>query len=180
MKFQSIILSIFILLTANVCYSQSQAIHNIYFTLPEIALLDIEPNTRNIIFEFKSPDEPGDKLTRVKGETKWLNYTSALSLGGSPKVITAHLENSKGIPGLTIELTVSKYSGNGRGVLGTPAGTIKLSSAAQKIIYGIGGCFTGDGTNRGHEIEYNAYIHDYSIFEIPTTTTMEVVFTITN
>lgn len=180
MKYQTIVLFIFISWTANVCFAQTQSMHNVYFTLPEIALLDIEPNTNDIILEFDAPTEPGNKLTPVRGDTKWLNYTAALALGGTPKIITAQVLASTNIPGLTVELIISSYNGNGKGVFGTSVGTINLSTTAQTIISRIGGCFTNNGANNGHKIEYNASIDDYSVFEIPVTPSMDVIFTISN
>ena len=180
MKFQSIVLFIFLLCTANIYFSQTQSTNNVYFTIPEIAILNIEPNTNDIILEFEAPTDPGDELTPIGGDTKWLNYTATLALGGTPKIITAQVSASTNIPGLKIELIISKYSGNGKGVFGTSVGTINLSPTAQTIISGIGGCFTRNGANRGHEIEYNASIDDYSIFEIPVTPSMDVIYTISN
>ncbi len=180
MKYKSIIFIIFISSTSNFCFSQTQSTDNVYFTLPEIALLNIEPNTNDIILEFEAPTEPGDELIPTGADTKWLNYTATLALGGTPKVVTAQVSSVTNIPGLTIELTISGYSGNGRGVFGTSVGTINLTTTAQTIITGIGGCFTRNGVNRGHEIEYNASISDYSVFENPVEPSMDVVFTISN
>ncbi len=180
MKYKSIVLFIFFLWTVNVCFAQTQSMQNIYFTLPVIALLDIEPNTNDIILEFDAPSEPGNELTPVGGDTKWLNYTTTLARGGTPKNITAQVSASTNISGLTISIIISSYNGRGRGVFGTSVGTINLSTTAQTIISGIGGCFTNNGANNGHEIEYSASIDDYSVFELPVTRNMDVIYTISN
>jgi len=180
MKFQTILLILFTSVMVNIGFSQTQSMHNVYFNLPEIALLDIEPNTNDIILEFDAPAEPGNELTPIAGDTKWINYTATLALAGTPKIITAQIASSTNIPGLNIELVVSSYNGNGKGVLGTSVGSINLSTTAQTIISGIGGCFTRSGANKGHEVEYNATISDYSIFEVPTTPNMEIIYTIGN
>ena len=180
MKYKEIISIILISWTVNISFSQTQSMNNVYLTLPEIALLDIEPNTNDIILEFDAPTEAGDQLISVGGDTKWLNYTSTVTNGGISKIITAQISGSTHIPGLKIELFVSNYQGKGKGVFGTSVGTINLSTTAQTIISGIGGCYTRNGANRGHEIEYNASIDDYSVFEIPLTLSMDVIFTISN
>jgi hypothetical protein len=164
----------------NNLFAQSQATHNNYFTIPEIALIDIEPNTSDIELKFDSPKEPGDKLKSVQGKTKWINYTSTQSITGTYKVITAQISKETTIPGLSITLAISSYQGRGEGDLGSSVGKINLSTTAQTIISGIGGCYTESGKNNGHEIEYYAQITDYSVFEIPKNTSMDIIFTITN
>lgn len=161
-------------------YSQTQSLHNVYFNIPEYALLDIEPNTSEITLEFEAPTEPGEQLESITGNTKWINYTSTQFIGGTPKIITAQIANGTSIPGMSLELTTSSYNGNGKGDLGMSAGSVTLTPTAKTIISGIGGCYTSDGVNSGHEIEYKAEITDYSLFEIPTTTSMDILFTIGN
>jgi len=171
---------VLLLILINIGYSQTQMTHNNYITIPEIALLDIEPNTSDIILEFEAPSEPGTQLVSVEGTTKWINYTCTQSIAGIPKEITAQIASSNAIPGLTIELAVSQYNGNGDGTLGTSLGTVNLTTTAQTIISGIGGCYTKTGVNSGHELEYRAIIDDYSIFEIPATPSMDIIYTFTN
>lgn len=160
--------------------AQTQAAHNNYITLPEIALLDIEPNTSDIILEFEAPSSPGEQLVAVEGSSKWINYTATKSIGGSNKNITAQISSDSNIPGLSVDLSVSSYQGSGKGDLGNSVGRITLSTTAQTIINGIGGCYTRTGNNRGHKIDYSAEITDYSLFEVPSSSSMEIIFTLTN
>ena len=160
--------------------AQTQAAHNNYITLPEIALLDIEPNTNAVILEFEAPANPGQQLVAVEGSSKWINYTATQSIGGSYKEITAQISSNVKFPGLSIQLVVSKYQGNGKGDFGDPVGRINLSTIAQTIIKGIGGCYTRSGNKQGHQIDYSAEITDYSLFEVPQSTSMEIIYTLTN
>jgi len=180
MKYKLIIFTLFISLITNWGFSQTQTMHDLYFTIPEIAILDIEPNTNDIILDFNAPIEAGDQLEELSDNTKWLNYTSTVTKGGLLRNITAQITSSIGIPGLKIELLVSKYTGGGKGVFGTPVGTIDLTTTAQTIITGIGGCYTNTGASSGHRLEYNASINDYSVFEIHVTPTLDIIFTISN
>lgn len=170
----------YLIFVTNVLFAQSQVTHNNYFTIPEITLIDIEPNTSDIVLEFEAPSEPGDQLNSVQGDTKWINYTSTQSITGTYKEITAQISSETNIPGLTVILAVSSYNGRGEGDLGSSVGKIELSTTAQTIISGIGGCYTKSGKNNGHEIEYSAEISDYSSLEIPTNTSMDIIYTITN
>ncbi len=180
MKYKLIIFTLFILLITNWGFSQTQTMHDLYFTIPEIAILDIEPNTNDIILDFNAPIEAGDQLEELSDNTKWLNYTSTVTKSGLLKNITAQIVSSIQIPGFKLELIVSNYSGGGMGVLGTPVGIIDLTTTAQTIITGIGGCYTNTGANSGHRLEYNASINDYSIFEISATPTIDIIYTISN
>jgi len=179
MKYWSIILLIIFTLSGN-AFAQTQAAHNNYITLPEIALLDIEPNTSDVILEFEAPSSPGEQLVSVEGSSKWINYTATQSIGGSHKNITAQVSSASNIPGLSVDLVVSSYQGGGKGELGSSVGRITLSTTAQTIINGIGGCYTRSGNNRGHKIDYSAEITDYSLFEVPSSASMEIIFTLTN
>ena len=160
-------------------FSQIQDVHNLYFTIPEIALLDIEPNTNEVILTFDVPIEAGEQPEALSDNTKWINYTSTVTKSGSLKNITAQIISAQ-IPGFTLELLVSNYSGRGMGVFGTPVGAIDLTTTAQTIITGIGGCYTDTGASSGHNLEYNVSINDYSIFEIPVTPIIDILFTISN
>lgn len=180
MKYKLIIFTLFISLITNWGFSQTQTMHDLYFTIPEIAILDIEPNTYDIILTFDSPIEAGDQLEELSDNTKWLNYTSTVTKGGLLRNITAQITSSIGISGLKMELLVSSYSGRGKGVFGTPVGAIDLTTTAQTIITGIGGCYTNTGISSGHNLEYNVSINDYSIFEIPATPNIDIIFTISN
>ncbi len=63
MTFKYLIITILISLAMNQKgFSQTQATADIYFTVPEIALLDIEPNTSDIILNFEAPITAGEPL----------------------------------------------------------------------------------------------------------------------
>ena len=179
MKYKLILFTLFILGITNLGFSQTQDVHNLYFTIPEIALLDIEPNTYDVILTFDVPIEAGDKLEALSDNTKWINYTSAVTKSSPLKNITAQISSTQ-LPGFKLELLVSNYNGRGKGVFGTPVGVIDLTTTAKVIISGIGGCYTNTGANSGHRLEYNASINDYSIFEISATQIIDVIFTISN
>ena len=181
MKFKYLIITILISLAMNQKgFSQTQATADIYFTVPEIALLDIEPNTSDIILNFEAPITAGEPLETTTDDSKWLNYTSTITTGGIPKNITAQITSETQIPGLKFELSASNYSGSGKGTLGSPAGKINLNTTAQAIISGIGGCHTNTGANSGHRLEYTASINDYSTFELPTIPSVDIIFTFSN
>lgn len=180
MYFKIIFSAIIILFSANLGYSQIQDIFNTYITIPDgISLFDIEPNTNDVILEFTVSNEAGDPLINpVKDDSKWINYTATAPLGGPYKNITAQILSATYIPELKIYLTVSGQIGLGAGALGTPTGLIELSTVAQTVVSGIGGAYTGNGIDNGHRLEYEVYITDYSLFELPSTPSSDILFTL--
>ena len=179
MKHKIFIFLVIALIFANCIFSQTQSSHNIYFSIPEIALLDIEPNTSDVILTFDVPIEAGDQPEALSDNTKWINYTSTVTKSGPLKNITAQIVSTQ-IPGFNLGLFVYNYSGRGEGVFGIPVGVIDLTTIAQTIISGIGGCYTNTGASSGHRLEYNASIDNYTVFELPATPNIDILFTISN
>jgi len=169
------IIGLFILIS-NLCLTQTQGSFFTYITIPDITLLDIEPISEDVVFEFEGPIEPGDKLIEPdKNDNKWINYTATVPQGGPYKNVTAQISLSTFIPGLKIDLTVSEQIGQGQ--IGTPIGLIELSTTAQIVVSGIGGSYTNDGIAVGHRLKYEVYISDYSQFEVPSVSYSEIIFT---
>ncbi len=176
MEYKTLIITILISWGINFGFSQEQTRANIYFTIPEIATLDIEPNISDIIFNFNAPSEAGNPIETLSDNSKWLNYTSAITKGSVFRNITAQIDGI--MPGIKIELTVGRYEGRGKGKKGTTTGKINLNTTSQTIITNIGGCYTNTGANSGHRLNYTVSINDYSLFEIPITPSVNVIFTI--
>lgn len=179
-KIFNIIIILVLLIPINYVFAQTQSSHNIYFTIPEIALLDIEPNTNDVILNFSGPTEAGDGLNTPVDQSKVLQYTSNITKGGSSRSIAAQISGGSMIPGLQIELAVASYSGTGEGDFGASVGSVELTSTAQTIITGVGGCYTNTNSSSGHSLEYSASISDYSVFEIPTQPSVDITFTISD
>ncbi|WP_435524941.1 hypothetical protein [Chryseobacterium indoltheticum] len=109
--------------------------------------------------------------------TKWINYTSAIASGGATRKITASINPV--IPGVDIKIQAAAASGAGGGTLGTPASQVTLNAAAQTIISGIGGAFTGNGTNNGHRLTISLSANTYANLSARTNTAVVIVYTIT-
>lgn len=156
--------------------------HDINFTIPEIALLDIESNNPNFTLELTPPTEAGYEVTRggpARNNQSWLNYSSSV-VSGNSRSITAEISSGSIPPGLRLRLRVNDYSGNGSGNFGTSVGAINLSDVPQVIISNIQGCFTGDGRQNGHRLRYFLRITDYSLLEYGTYDFIQVTYTITD
>ncbi|MCL1674614.1 hypothetical protein [Elizabethkingia meningoseptica] len=128
--------------------------HTIGITIPEVALLDIEPAaSKNITLAFTAPTEAGLPLVApAPNNTLWLNYSSIKSVADPTRNVSVKLNAL--VPGVDIKVTAAVATGSGGGTRGTPAAQLILSAADQTIISGIGSAYTGDGANNGHNLSY--------------------------
>ncbi|AKK72247.1 hypothetical protein OK18_05975 [Chryseobacterium gallinarum] len=154
-------------------YSQA----TVTFTLPVVTLMDIEP-AGNISLNFTAPTEAGNALVNPTPNTsKWINYTSAIAPGGLSRRITAAVNTV--IQGISIRLQAAAASGAGGGILGTPSAQVILTTTPITIINGIGGAYTGNGANNGHQLTISVVPGVYSNLGAQTNTAVTIVYTIT-
>ena len=154
------------------------------FSLPEVALVDVEPSFFEIHLMLDGPTASGGQpRVRDAGRdaTKWLNYSCSLKPGATKRSITAHLSSlSKWPSGFKLQLHAQAYTGQGGGDLGIPANKIILSTAPQVLIHQIGGSFTGDGVYNGYNLVYTLILDDIQKVNAATNYQVEVIFTITD
>jgi len=160
--------------------SQSSARHSICVTIPEIAILDIEPNNTPINLSLNIPTESGEGMSIAKEDaTKWLNYTSAIAPSGASRSIAAQISGNNFPAGLQLYLEASNYTGSGGGTLGKSTGKMALDTSPKTIINDIGRSYTGNGHNNGHQLIYSLAITDYEQLSGTTSEEMTIIFTIT-
>ncbi|HRY99182.1 MAG TPA: hypothetical protein P5550_09035 [Bacteroidales bacterium] len=123
--------------------------------LQPIAMLDLEPDASAISFTLPAPAEAGaaPDLSGISDNSKWINYTSAVP-PSTTRDITVAVTGGTVPPGLNLLLTVSSAAVSGGGTKGTPTSQVTVGATAQPCIQGIGGAFTGNGSNSGHQLTY--------------------------
>ena len=155
---------------------------NVYFSIPEIALIDVEPSSSGSIhFTVASTGVSGEspRVVQTSDETLWINYSSALSDRIHSRSIVAEI--LQGLPeGMSMYLEASAYRGLGKGQVGQSAGKVNLTRQPQPIITGLGSCFTGDGINNGHSLSFSIEITDYAKIYAMEESELTVVYTITD
>lgn len=157
--------------------SQTTGNRTVTLMLPVVTLMDVEP-AGTISLNYAAPSEAGNALTAPPANTtKWINYTSAILPGGATRRITASVNQL--IPGTDIRIQAAAASGSGGGALGIPSGPVVLTTAAQTLISGIGGAFTGNGANNGHRLTISIAVSTYAGFTARTNTPVVIVYTIT-
>ncbi|RKT00801.1 hypothetical protein [Chryseobacterium defluvii] len=164
-------------LFANTLFSQTTGNRNVSVTLPVVTLLDVEP-AGTITLNFTAPTEAGRAIVNPTGNTsKWINYTSAIAPGGLSRQITASINQT--IPGVDIKIQAATASGAGGGTLGTPTGQLTITTTPVTIINGIGGAYTGTGTNNGHRLTITIAPNNYSNLSAVNNSSVAITYTIT-
>ncbi len=165
-----------LIITCCKTFSQTTGNKTVDFTLPVVTLMDVEPSG-TIALNYTAPSEAGRSISApAVNTTKWINYTSAIAPGGVSKRITVSINQS--LPGVDIKIQAAA-SGTGGGTLGTPSGQITLSTTAQTLISGIGGAFTGNGTNSGHRLSITLSTNTYANLFAGSNTPVVITYTIT-
>ncbi|MBO6183849.1 MAG: hypothetical protein J6O88_04030 [Chryseobacterium sp.] len=128
--------------------------HTVTISVPEVALVDIEPSaTKNITLGFTAPTEAGNAITpSTANTTLWLNYSSIKSVADPTRSVSVSVNEI--IPGIDIQVTAAPATGSGGGAVGTAAAQLTLKATPQNIISGIGSAYTGNGANNGHNLTY--------------------------
>lgn len=155
---------------------------NISFTLPEIALIDIEPGVNNDInFVVNQATESGDSpsIEQTTNSELWINYSSSLRTEQNSRKIMAEISQGTVPNGIRVFLQASSYAGAGGGQLGNPAGRVRLATSPKPIISNIGNAFTGDGINNGHRLTFSLDISNYSKIVSNDNASFTVLYTIT-
>jgi hypothetical protein len=158
--------------------------HVVNVSIPEVFLVDIEPsNATTISLAPSAPTEAGLGLdfSGATNNSLWLNYSSIVENATHTRKVTVQITNGTVPSGVDLKVSAAAAAG-GTGTVGTPTGTITLSTLAQDFVTGIGSCYTGDGTSKGHNLTYSFALQagNYNKVYSVSTTPITVTYTITN
>lgn len=155
---------------------------NVRFSVPEIAVVDIEPELSNIEFRLAAPGVAGGEpvVQHVYNESVWINYTSAIRQNGNRRSINAQVSEGTIPDGISFYVQASVPSVFGSTSQGNPVGKVQIGRQPHPIITGIGSCFTGDGVGKGHELTYFLEISDFNQIKSIENQVFTVLYTITD
>ena len=161
--------------------------HDITITIPEVALLDIEPaGSNSITLGPSAPTEAGDPLdfSASTNTSLWMNYSSIVGSSTEPsRDVTVAITSGTVPSGMSLTVEAAADAGNGGGNVGTPWAQVTLSSTAQTIVTGVGSCYTGDGVNNGHQLTYSLSLSapsNYGDLDFDDATTLTVTYTLSD
>lgn len=181
--FETIVLLVFgiCFLGTDTAQGQTEKELEVSFTIPPIALLDIEPSINNTIYFAVVPSsESGASPTveNTSNQVLWLNYSSATEIGRGSRTVVAQISGGDLPDGITLSVSASEYRGNGAGQLGQSADKVKLSSQPRAILSSVGNCYTGDGEGNGHALTFSIEVEDYSQISSNDETAFTILYTI--
>ena len=177
-----IFIAIYVLASVGCCCLYAQQTiksHTLSLTLSEIAVMDLEPAVSSIALDLSSPSNAGASIQTATNNDSWINYSSCLAPSSPSRNISVQLTGTLPL-GVELQLGISSASGIGNGVWGTSVGAVTLSGVTTTIISGIGGCYTGNGSNNGHQLSYSVVINNYAALEGAIYGPFLVTYTISN
>lgn len=156
-------------------WAQATSQVGISVTLPTVSLLDIEPAT-GINLSLQAPTEAGNPVTTSISSAKYLNFTSAVVLGGS-RAIYARISSGSVPSGLGLRLYVGTGSGVGT-IGGRTTNSLLVDGIDRMIVSGIGGAYTGNGMGAGYPVSYGLEILNYSQLRYTFANSLTITYTI--
>ncbi|MFK7933368.1 MAG: hypothetical protein AB8G22_07650 [Saprospiraceae bacterium] len=180
MKYTIIILWLLIGASIPLAAQVDVANSEITFTIPEITQLDIEPDNAPVIIRLQPSNNNPNSLQNLSASdnSKWINYTCALAPQSANRSVYIQI-NQGSIPiGMSVTAEASNPVG-GAGQLGIAIGSVPLTMSPRRLITDIGGCYTGDGENFGHNILYTVRLDDVERLGTSSEIMLNVVYTIT-
>ncbi len=129
--------------------------------IPEIAQLTIEPNNGPVTFEVSvTPIAGAGEFITDTDESRYLNYSCALSSTSSSRVLYAELSSGSLPSGLILQVELGPPIGTAEGQLANPVGPVELSTSPSIVGDGIRGCKTGSGPGTGHNLLYEIIVDE--------------------
>lgn len=157
---------------------------NVSFSIPPVALVDIEPAINNSIHFSVVPSTESGASPQIHktstGESLWINYSSALQNPQNTRSIVAEITGGILPVGVLLNVEASGFEGNGKGQLGQSTGKVSLTNQPQAIITNVGNCFTGDGQNNGHLLTFSIEVSDYAKISTADEASFTILYTLSD
>ncbi|KJF44500.1 hypothetical protein [Draconibacterium sediminis] len=156
---------------------------HIGFSLPEVALMDVEYiGNGTIEFELLPAAESGGSpvIRQLTSQEFWINYSSALGKFSPDRSIVAQIAGGTVPEGLELYILAADYSGNGEGKTGASAGKVLVGSDPRPIITGIGSAYTGNGIGNGHQLNFEIDISQMEKVSASGSHDFTILYTLTD
>ncbi len=155
-KIPLIFLSLLFCFLSKLGYSQMNNNDNVSLALsiPQISLINFVVDDNQVLtysYSSSNPNQVEQVITPTTDNNTWLNYSSIVN-SGSSNYITVHISSGTLPADVLLNVLVGEDVGAGMGSVGTSSGEILLTSYPQNIINNIGSCYTGVGSNHGHQL----------------------------
>ncbi|HOI49144.1 MAG TPA: hypothetical protein PK167_07560 [Prolixibacteraceae bacterium] len=128
--------------------------HTVTLKVPSVAMVDLAGSNLNFDLEATAPQFAGEAIgVSATNSNAWLNYSSVITENNT-RSVKAQLSAS--LPaGISLKVNAAADNGKGNGQIGTSTGVQTLSdSQAKVVVNNIGSCYTGKGSENGHQLTY--------------------------
>lgn len=127
--------------------------HQVSIVIPQIALLDIEPEgSKDISITMVEPTEAGDAPADQTNDNLWLNVTSIVAANATRSI---SVSINAAVAGLDLKVVAAAYDGDGFGFWGTAKSELTtLSTSSQNLVTGIKSGYTANGDGNGYQLTY--------------------------
>lgn len=176
------LLMVFVLCRHASAQLDEETVH-IGFSLPEVALMDVEYiGNGTIEFELLPSSESGGSpvFRQLTSQEFWINYSSALGKFSPDRSIVAQVSGGSLPEGLELYIQATDYSGTGKGKTGASVGKVMIGSDPRPIITGIGSAFTGNGIGNGHRLNFQVDISQMEKIEAIGSHDFTIMYTLTD
>lgn len=154
--------------------------HQVSIVIPQIALLDIEPEgSKDISITMATPTEAGDALADQTNDNLWLNVTSIVATGAT-RSISVSIDDA--VAGLDLKVVAAGYDGGGFGSWGSVQSELTLSASSSKnLVTGIKSGYTANGAGNGYQLTYTVSPKGDNTFGdlVAGTKNIDVTYTLT-
>jgi len=144
-------------------------------TLSAFCLMGVSGNPSTLTVAV--PAQGGQTPANPSDSGTYLRYTSTVASGVTRKITAAWGGTDAAPAGSSLKLTADPSGGANQGA---SAGQITLSSTAQNIVTGIGGCATGTGATNGARLTYALSINDVTSLVASQNKAATITFTLTD
>ena len=128
-----------------------------------------------ITLTIANPATPGAIPADATSTSTYAQYSSTVATGVTRRITAAWAVGNSAPTGCTLKLLATPASG-----MGSSAGQITISSTAQNIITGIGGCATGSGGTEGAQMGYSLSVTTMTTLVAAQSTIASITLTMTD
>jgi len=122
-----------------------------------------------------NPATPGAVPSNATNSNTYAQYSSTVAVSVTRRITAAWAVGNAAPSGCTLTLLATPGSG-----MGFSAGTITVSSTAQNIVTGIGGCATGTGGTSGAQMAYTLAVTAMTSLVANQSTAATITLTMTD
>jgi len=128
-----------------------------------------------VTLTISNPATPGAVPSNAASSSTYAQYSSIVATGVTRRITAAWAVGNSAPTGCTLKLLATPASG-----MGATAGQITVSSTAQNIVTGIGGCATGTGSTNGAQMAYTLAVTTMTSLVASQSTTATITLTMTD